>query len=317
MPDTGQLPPDPPEAALLVRYREAWARLPGNVRGGLWLLIGAAFFTAMATLIKIAGRTLHVTEIMLFRQIFMLLVAVPVIGRDVRGAFATDNLRLQLVRIVAAIGAMTLGFTAFIHLPLADAVTIGFARGFFILIFAIVLLGEVVGWRRWMAIAVGFLGVAIVMQPGVDQFDVYGLMALAGAACNGLVMVIIRKLTRTDRPITILAFQVVGVGLLMLPPAIWFWRTPTLFELAILAGIGVVSVMSQLGNIFAFRAGEASAIAPLDYSRLLYAIAIGMLVFGDWPGPHVFAGGAIVAAAGIYTFYRERKLGQVTSGLPG
>ncbi|MEC9367814.1 MAG: DMT family transporter [Pseudomonadota bacterium] len=320
MPDFGPLPDEGSRArsdGFIGRRRRAWAELPGNVRGGLWLLVAAGFFTAMVTLIKIAGARLHVTEILLFRQIFMMLLALPVILRDIPGALRTARLDLQLLRIAAAVTAMTLGFTAFIHLPLADAVTIGFARGFFILIFAILLLGESVGWRRWAAIAVGFCGVFLVMQPGEGGFDVYSLMALCGAAGAGLVMVIIRKLSQTDRPVTILAFQAFGVGVLVIPPALWFWRTPTLEELLLLAAIGVVSALSQLSNIFAYRAGEASAIAPLDYARLIYAVILGLVVFGDWPGGHVFLGAAVIVAAGLYTFYRERRLGRMTSGAPG
>lgn len=292
------------------RARARWSLVPGNVRGALWLLLASGLFTGMVTLIKLAGQTLHVTEILLFRQIVMMMVALPVVLRGFPESLNSSRPDLQVLRVIAAVAAMMLSFTAFIHIPLAEAITIGFARTFFITIFAILILQEIVGLRRWSAMLVGFAGVLVVLQPGVaDGFSVYGLMALGGAACAGLVMVIIRLLSRTDQPVTILTYQAVGVGLLMVPPAIWFWKTPTLAELGLLVAIGVVSAVAQIVNIYAFRAGEASAIAPLDYTRLIWAVGFGLMLFSEWPGWHVFVGAAVIIAAGLYTLYREQQLG--------
>jgi drug/metabolite transporter (DMT)-like permease len=100
----------------------------------------------------------------------------------------------------------------------------------------------------------------------------------------------------------------------MTPAAIWFWKTPNLTEMAMLVALGVVALLGQMCNILGFRAGEASAIAPFDYMRLLFAVLIGYLVFGDWPALHVFAGAAIIAAAGAYTLRREQRLAAKGAG---
>lgn len=287
-----------------------WALIPGNVRGALWLLAASALFSVMVALIKLAGQTLHVTEILLFRQIVMTMIAAPAVLSGLPGSLKAARPDLQILRIVFAVMAMLLSFTAFIHLHLAEAITIGFARTFFITIFAILILHELVGMRRWAAMIVGFAGVIVVAKPSIiDGLNIYGFMAIGGAACAGLVMVIIRLLARTDKPLTILTYQAVGVGLLMIPPAIWFWKTPTPGELLLLAGIGILGALAQMANIYAFRAGEASAIAPLDYTRLVWVTGFGLVLFGEWPGPHVFIGAAIIIAAGIYTMYREQRLG--------
>jgi drug/metabolite transporter (DMT)-like permease len=149
-------------------------------------------------------------------------------------------------------------------------------------------------------------------------------MALGGAACAAMVMVMIRILSRTDEPVTLIAYQGIGVGLLVLPLAIYFWKTPTLPELVLLLMIGGVSVFAQMGNILAFRAGEASSVAPVEYVRLIYAVAIGFFVFGHWPEPSVFIGAAIIIGAAVYTIQREARLGKKqmaveregTGGLP-
>jgi len=307
----------PPAARLRSAWRGIrraqirWARIPANVRGGLWIVASAALFTAMVALIKLAGKTFHVTEILLFRQIFMLLLALPMVIRNYPDSLQTKRPDLQILRIAAAVLAMLLSFTAFIHLPLAEAITISFSRTFFITIFAILMLHEIVGLRRWSAMIIGFCGVLFVAQPSVGAgMNVYGLMAIGGAACAALVMVIIRLMTRTDKPITILSYQAIGIGVLMIPPALWFWKTPSLPQLALLAAIGVLAAIAQLCNIYGFRAAEASATAPLDYTRLIWAILFGIILFGEWPSANVYAGALIIVAAGLFTMYREHQLGR-------
>lgn len=289
-----------------------WSHLSGNVRGGIWALLSAGVAVIQVTLVKLLGETLHLTEIILFRQMFVLGVVLPVLAHNFPDAFRTRYPGLHLVRIFGALAAMLLGFTAVINMPLADATTIGFSKSFFVTIFAIIFLGESVGRRRWTAVGIGFVGVIIVMQPGGEglSFGIYGLMALGGAAGAGLVMVIIRKISQSDKTITIMTYQSIGVGLMMIAPAIWYWQTPTLYEFGLLAGLGGVSILVQTFNIHAFRAGEASAIASLDYTRLVYALIIGLLLFGDWPDQTVFFGAAIIIAAALYTIHRESRAGQ-------
>lgn len=296
-------------ARYIARRTALWNAVPDNVRGGIWMLVAAALFAAMVAMIKAAGQTLHVTEILFFRQIFMIMLVLPVIARGFPEVLTTKRLDLQLIRIVSALTAMLLSFTAVMHLPLADVITIGFAKTFFITIFAIIILSETVGIRRWSAMAVGFVGVLVVAGPeGGESLNIYGLMAVGGAAAAGLVMVIIRKLTRTDKPVTILTYQAIGIGLLTLPPTIWFWKAPTLEELFLLVAIGAVSLVGQMCNIYAFRAGEASAIAPLDYLRLFYVTIFGLIWFDEWPEPKVFIGAAIIIGAALYTMRRELQV---------
>jgi len=289
-----------------------WAGLPGNVRGGIWMLCAAFVFTIMVSLIKVVGQRLHIAEILFFRQIIMLTFIAPVIIHNFPDILKTSQPKLHAARICFAALAMLMGFSAFIFLPLADATTIGFAKSFFTTIFAIIFLKEVVGVRRWVAMVLGFVGVVVVLSPGVggELVNIYGLMALTGAACAAMVMIIIRVLSRTDKPITLLAYQGVGVGLLVMPLAIYYWQTPTLPELVLLMIIGGVSIFAQMGNILAFRAGEASSVAPVEYVRLIYAVAIGFFAFGHWPDARVFIGAGIIIGAAVYTIHRESRLGK-------
>ena len=294
-----------------------FGRLPGNVRGALTVLLAAAFFAAMTLVIKLlgqgdyaGGRTpMHVTQILFLRQLGMTLMLLPQIVTHWPENLRTKAPGWQAARVVFALIAMICGFTAVINMPLADATAIAFAKSFFTTAFAILILGEVVGWRRWTATVVGFLGVVVMIRPfglgGNEAVSPYALYALAGAAAAGFVMVIIRRLSRTDSNMTILTFQAVFVGLAMAVPAFAFWVWPTPTEWALVAALGILSVAGQWLNIQAYRVGEASVMAVLDYSRLIYATLLGWLVFDALPDAWTWGGAAIVVAAAIYIVHRE------------
>ena len=283
-------------------------RLPGNLKGAVMLMFAAAGFVVMAALIKLAGENLHVVQILLVRQVGMLLLLAPSLLSDFPQAFRTKELPLQFARIVFALIAMLCGFTAIIHMPLADATAIGFAKSFFVTIFAVIFLSELVGVHRWGAVIVGFLGVLVMLRPGSETFTIYSIYALIGAAAAGLVMVIIRKLTRVDSPRTILLYQAFGVAVIMILPAIWYWQAATLREWVIMGLIGIVSYLAQRANIMAYKWGEASLMACLEYMRLIYATLLGFWIFGQLPDLWTWLGALVIAAASLYTVLREVRL---------
>ena len=281
--------------------------LPDNVKGALILMIAAFGFALMAALIKLAGSRLPVTQILFVRQIGMVIMLLPVLVTHFPDVVRTQRIDLQLTRVLFALIAMLCGFTAIIHMPLAEATALGFAKSFFVTIFAVIVLKETVGVYRWSAVAIGFIGVLIMLRPGTESFSIYGLMAVIGAASAGFVMVIIRLLSRSDSPNTILLFQAVGVAIVMIVPAILNWVPPTPRECAILAAIGFVSFFAQKANIYAFKFGEASMLASLDYVRLIYATLFGWLLFSQLPGVATWVGAGIIVLASIYTVHRESR----------
>ncbi len=281
------------------------------MRGGVYMLAAVFFFSIMIALIKTIGQRLHVTEILFFRQLTMIVIAAPVILPDFPRSLHTARPGLQALRIAIAFFAMVLGFSAFIHLPFAEVTAITFAKTFFITVLAIVLLGETVEPRRWGAVIVGFLGVVIIAWPtGAGAFNLYGLMAIVSSACVGTVIIIIRILSQIDKPITIMTYQAVGVGFLMIPPTIFFWKTPTSGEFITLIVIGVLSALGQYCNILSLRVAEASFVGPFDYVRLVYAVIFGFWLFNEWPDQRVFWGAALIVSAAAYTLHRERMQNQ-------
>jgi len=241
------------------------------------------------------------------RQIVMIAIMAPTLVRTFPDSLKTQRPFLQLARIAVALIAMLAGFTAIINMPIADATAIGFAKSFFVTIFAILILKETVGVRRWVATLIGFCGVLVMLQPGSNGFNAYGMYAAIGAVAAGLVMVILRLLSRTEKPSTILTYQAVGIGLVMLVPGTYYWQSPTFVEWLMLIAVGVTGYWSQMSNIYAYKLGEASLLAPLEYTRLIYATIIGIAVFGNYPGKSTIAGAAIVITASAYTIHRESK----------
>lgn len=301
---------DPPFSdAIRSSWAEWWHALPANIRGGLLFIAGSFLFSIMIALIKIAGERLHVTEILFFRQLTMTLIAAPVIIAGWPGSMHSARPKLQLLRVGMAFMAMTMGFLAFIKLPMAEATVIAFSKTFFTTILAIVLLGEVVRAPRWIALSAGFVGVGIIIWPA-EQFglNIWHMMSIASAVCVSFVMIIIRILARLDRPVTILTYQAAGVGVLMIPPTIWFWQMPSLFEWGLLLAIGIISAAAQYLNILAFKLGEASALAPLEYTRLLFATLLGLWLFAEWPENQVWFGAVIIIIAALYMMHRERRV---------
>ncbi len=291
--------------------REASEVIVNNVKGGLWILNAALMFSIVSVIIKLLGADYSVMQILFIRQTIMGLLAAPLIIRTFPDGLKTRKAGLHVVRNIAALCAMGFGFTAVAHLPLAQVTAISFARAFFITIFAIIILHEVVGMHRWGATIVGFMGVLVTMGPMHGGLDVYAIYAVVSAAAAGLVMNVIRLLSRTDRPSTILIYQVLFIGIVAAPFAWLSWKTPDFNDWLLFLGLGVFSILGQMSNIHGFRIGEASAIVQFDYAKLIFASIFGYIVFSETPGLGVWVGSAMIVAAALYTWNRNRRYDKV------
>ena len=295
----------------MIDPRPRFDALAPNVKGALVLVVAAFGFSLMVALINLVGTHIPVTQVLLIRQWVMVSMLIPAFIKDFPALLVTSRPDLQVLRITLALVAMSCGFTAVVNLPLADATALGFVKSFFVTIFAVLVLKETVGIHRWSAVALGFLGVLFMAQPGTESYSVYGLLALIGSAAAGCVMVVIRILNRTESTNTILVYQALGVGLIMIAPAWWQWVTPTAEQWALMIAIGFVSFFAQKANILAYRYGEASVLASLDYVRLLFATAFGAWLFSQWPSKETLFGAMIIILASLYTVHRENKRKQV------
>ncbi|MEJ1161320.1 DMT family transporter [Prosthecomicrobium sp. N25] len=289
--------------------RGRWDGIAPNVRGIIWILLSGVFFTVMSAVIKLLGTRIPVLEILFVRQLVLSVFVAPTVLRSPVAAFRTPYPGLHALRVTLSVVAMSAGFAAIVHMPLADAVAIGFSKSFFVTIFAILILGEIVSRQRWGATIAGFLGVIIMLQPSPEGLDRYALLSLVSAAAAGLIMVIIRRLAQKEKLVTVMAYQSIGVGLVFAGPALWSWVPPTPTEWLLLLSVGLLSGAGQSLNFAGFRVGEAAAVASADYLRLVYATLLGLWLFGEFPSLATLIGAAVIVATSVYSITYERSRG--------
>jgi drug/metabolite transporter (DMT)-like permease len=303
------------------------ARQPvNNRRAALWLLASAIMFTFTGVVVKTLGETLHPFEISLFRGLVALAVILPIFARTggISAGMKTQIPLLQMMRGVVGSLAMFLGFYAIVALPLADAQAISFSRNLFLVPLAAFILAEAVGPRRAIAAAIGFIGVLIMLRPGMESGMGSGMesggdeaamiLSLGAAAALGhaflvaLATVLVNIASRYDGPVTLMFYtNIVSVTLIAIP-TIFVWQTPNMTELAMLVAMGVLATASHNCFIRAFAMGEASVIAPVDYSRLIFAALAGWLVFASVPDIYTIIGASIIVASSFYIVRREAGL---------
>ncbi len=292
------------------RWAAAFVRLPPNLQGAGWLLLSAVLFTFSAVLIKRLGAELDGFQVALFRAAAGLMFTLPFLVRAGIGSLKTRQPLLQMVRAVAAAIAIGANFYAVIHLPLANATALSFSRSLFLAPLAIIFLSERVGWRRTAATLAGFLGVLIVLRPTVSV-DVAALAALLAALCVAIAAICVNILSRTDRPATLLFYSGVVSTLLLFVPAALAWRMPTPEQWFWLIAMGGIAVAAQGCFIRAFAIGEATSLAPIDYTRLLFASIAGFFFFANLPDVWTLSGSAVIIGSTLYITRREAKLGKV------
>ncbi len=282
-----------------------WQGLSGNARGSVWLLTGGLCATVMITGIKFVGQRLPVLEILFFRQMFVFVILTPVMARDFPNAFRTKRPKMHVVRCAVSIVAMTTGFTAIVHLPLAEATAISFSRALFATLLAVFILKELVGMHRWLATFVGFLGVLIIVRPSPEEINFYALLALFSAALVACNLIMTKTLSATESPKTIMAYHAGILTLAYAGPTWWLWIKPTPTEIAYIVGIAILMSAVQYCIIRGYKEAEASAAQPIEYVRLLYAAAIGFVIFGEIPSNWTWVGAILIIGSSLYTIRRN------------
>ncbi|HEY9552678.1 DMT family transporter [Allosphingosinicella sp.] len=281
---------------------------------GIGLRLGATTcFGFMAAMIKLGYEAgVSTPELVFYRFAFGLPPLLAWIAWSGNfGAWRTRRPLAHVVRGALGLTTMVLAFTALSYLPLAEATTIGFAAPLFAVILSALVLKEDVGRHRWSAVAVGFLGVLIVMQPQGGGLPAIGL-AIAGLSAFGVasVTITIRQIGRTESTqTTVLWFtglSMLAVGALM--P--FFAEAHTLKVWAILLALGSFGGIAQLLLTAALRFAPVPVIVPFDYVQLLWAVLLGWIIWETRPPASTWIGAAVIISSGLYTLYREHKLGR-------
>jgi drug/metabolite transporter (DMT)-like permease len=296
------------DLALGEQIRTRWLQLSGNSRGALWMIASGLGFSIMAVGIKLLGHRLDSFQIAFFRVLIGLLAILPFVAAGPLAQLKTRHLHVHIVRAVFGLAAMYCSYYAIARMPLADYTALSFTKPLFATVLAIVILGEIVRWRRWTATALGFIGVLIMVRPGADAFQPAALAALADAFSIAFLITLVKRLPAHETPLGMLFYFGIFATVLSIGPAIVYWQWPTLDEWALLIGVGALGALSQSFWIRAFRAGEASMVAPFDYLRLPIAATVGVIGFAELPALWTFIGAGVIVASTLYIAHREVQL---------
>ena len=279
-------------------------------------IIGAAFMTGcmFSYVINDAFMKLLFSEISLFQALFLrsMITVPPVLIMAWFAKIAVRNLSsynklLLLFRVGAEVCATIAFLTALKHMPLANVTAILQALPLAITMAAALFLSEPVGWRRWIAILIGFIGVLIIVRPGVDGFNIYSLSAVAALIFITVREIFTCKLKSKVPTITVALATVIGIGVfsgIMMIGTEWHPVIASSWLLVLGASVAVLS--GTFLSVMAMQTGEISFVSTFRYTSMIGAIGVGILIFDDWPDQLTLVGTVIIVITGVYTFYREQ-----------
>ena len=286
------------------------ARRPADapLRGVVMMCFAVLCFAAMNTFTKeLRGSDLPVVEIIWGRYFFHFALILVFFPRRIPTLLHTEDKGLQIARSILVLLATACMFVALGLMPLADAVAITFAGPLLIVALSAIFLGETVGPRRWTAVIVGFVGMLVIIRPGAGTFQFAALLPVAVAFFYALYQIITRLISHRSDPLSML-FYTALVGALAMSAIVPFdWQTPTLAQWLMLIAAGFLGGLGHYAIIKAYQRSEATLVAPFAYTEIVWAISLGLLVFGDFPDLFTFVGTAIIVASGLYVLQRERK----------
>ncbi|MEF2554256.1 DMT family transporter [Aurantimonas sp. A2-1-M11] len=286
--------------------------LSDNARAALFMLVSMAGFVINDTFVKLSSEHIAPAQIMAVRGVAASLLLFLLAWR--MGALRPVRMAMSprlMLRTVADIIATLSYITALAHMPIANASAIFQALPLTVTLGAALFLGEPVGWRRWAAIAVGFVGVLVIVRPGTEGFTVYSLAVLASVAGSAVRDLATRRMDRAVPSLFVALITAIAVSALgwLLIPLSGGWKPMPGMTIVHLSCAAAAIAVGYIFIVQAMRLGDMGFVAPFRYAILVFALILGFVVFGDLPSPLTLLGAAIVVASGLYTLYRERVRG--------
>jgi drug/metabolite transporter (DMT)-like permease len=289
------------------------------LRGIAMKVCSIVFFVCMSSLIKLAGEGLATGQITFFRSFFAIIPIACWLATkgELVSAFTTSNPLGHFYRGFIGVSSMSLGFFGVVHLPLPDYSAIGYAMPLFSVIAGAVLLGEQVRRYRWAAVAAGFVGVVIILWPRLEvirsgslglEGTLGALAVLGSAALAAIAMVHVRQLVRTENTPTIVLYFSLTSSLMSLLTIPFGWSAMTLTQVVLLVSAGFFGGLGQILLTESYRYADVSAVAPFEYTSIIWGTIAGYLLFSELPDSTLIGGTVIVIGAGIFIIYREARL---------
>ncbi|MEM9062415.1 MAG: DMT family transporter [Pseudomonadota bacterium] len=284
-------------------------RLTDNAKGALWMSASMAGFVVNDALMKSLSGEVPLFQAIFVRGLFAstLIIAFAWVRGSLRFGFAPRDRKLVGWRMLSEVLTTCFFLSALFNMPLANAVAIIQAATFVVPLSAALFLGDQVGWRRYTAIAIGFVGVLMIVRPGGEGFNIYALAALAAVATITLRDLVTRQVSRAvpGLAVTVLTSLTIttlgGFG-----TAVGNSVPVELAHVTVLAASSCFLLVGYYAGVEAMRIGEVGSVSPFRYTNLVWAIILGFAIFGDIPDALTLAGAAIIVASGLYTLHRQR-----------
>jgi len=283
-----------------------------NTRAGILLMIATTFvFAIQDGLSRHLAGNYNVMMVVMVRYWFFGAFVLAIAARNpggIRAVAATSQLTLQVLRGLLLALEICVMVLAFVLLGLVESHAVFTCYPLLIAALSGPILGEKVGWRRWLAIGVGFVGVLTILQPGVTVFSPAALVPLCSAILFALYGLMTRYVSRKDSTATSFFWTGTVGAVAMTCAGIWFWEPMTLFDSGLMAALCLTGVLGHWLLIKCYEVAEASSVQPFAYLQLVFASALGILIFGETLKTNVTFGAALVVAAGIFTLWRTRQV---------
>lgn len=274
--------------------------------GILLMLAGDFMFALNDAMGKWLVASFSVGQVIVIRCVGAFIILGPMVGRQgATSLFRLERPLLQVLRAFSTTVDTACFYAAVVYLPLADVMSFYMAGPIYVAALSHVILGEKVGWRRWLAILLGFCGVLIMLKPTSNAYSLSAAFAFTGSIAFGLSIVMSRRLRGTSDA-SLVTWQTIGTLLVGIVLAVGNWQKSSMPDLSAMLLLGVVSTAAHLLITRALKLAPASTLAPLHYSLLLWAVIFGIIFFGDVPGPRILAGAAIVVLAGLFILHRQK-----------
>lgn len=284
------------------------SRLDANVRALIWSITAGLLFVLLNGIMRGLSQVLDPFQTQFLRYVMGLLVMLPLIWRGGFASYKPHNVTGQFVRGGVHTLGLCLWFIAIPHITLADTTAIGFTGPIFIMLGAALFFHEPMRWERWLAAAIGFAGVLIVVAPKLSGAGGgYNLIMLASSPVFAASFLITKALTRYERPEVIVVWQAITVALLSLPLGVWHWQSPDAWQWFLFLVCGILGSTAHYCLTRSYAVADISATQSVKFLDLVWATLLGWLAFGDAPSRSTLIGGVVICAATIWIARREAR----------
>ena len=285
-----------------------WNRQTPVMRGIVLMCLSTVAFSIMHGLVRFVSEVLPPFQIAFFRNIFGLAFLLPLLMRSRFAVLRTRQIGLHALRGVINMAAMLMFFTALSISPIAKVTALGFTAPIFMAILAVIVLGERFRIYRWSAIFLGFVGMLIILRPGLVVIDTGALLVIGSAVLWAVAMLIIKIQSRTESSLTIVAYMGIFLGVFSIAPALWVWQPFELQTLGLMVLIGLFGSIAQMAISESLKETDPTALMPFDFLKLIWTAMIGAWFFAEIPDMFTWIGATVIFSSGLFIALRERSV---------